>query len=60
MLLKHISAWALSISSYINILPEFSSVKFKLNSVESVDDLLYPSILGKLYLVLHVLTSNNS
>ena len=41
MLLKHLSAWALSISSYTNLLPFFSTVKFKLSLVQSVYELLY-------------------
>ena len=35
-------------------------MKFKPNLIQSVDELLYRPFLGILYLVFHVLSSNNS
>ena len=60
ILLKHMSACTLSISSYISFIPCFSTVKFKHSLVHWVDKLLYRSFLGILYFVLHVLSSINS
>ena len=40
-------------------MPYFSTVKFELTKVQSVDESLYRSFLDIFYLVFHVLSSNN-
>ena len=53
------SASGVLFGSYVNLRPECFIVKFKLPRVQSVDEMPYRSLLGILYRVLHVKSSDN-